>query len=629
MIRPFLGLRDPLFALSLLAIDPHLKGVLIGGPSGTGKSALARAARVLWPEGTPFVEVPLHCTLERLVGGRALFGGGQRASISPPNKGLLARAHGGVLFVDDIHLLPLPLLAVLVQTLSSGEVCLEREGLSCRYPSRFVLVATFNPQEAPLPELLLHSVAFTVQTHTLRDLETRMYLAGQQGQGLIIPADIVQSVQEARRILPQVNLVEKHLRELCAVATRMGVEGNRCEFFAVRCARANAALHRRVPVTRGDVDLAIRLVYLPRVGESVLPGGESGDQPAEGHQPPQRKASNEQPRPDQPAEAHWENPNSRDGNRSAGGGEADGQRSAARARQLFRDLPLAGGQVEIPELPEPGRPAMGSPVQGGRRGGLLNFRGGRYIRAVPGSPARGRVDVLATLKAAALDHAIRSRQAAQGWRVQPHHVHIKQFERKSGWLFLFVVDASGSMVLNHLDAARQAALQLLQQAYIHRDRVALLTFQGEGAKLVLPPGGGISRARRALQVMRTGGRTPLSDALSKCMTLAVRARQRWQVAGTVLVLFTDGRANQPLQPVKGRDARKEAAWREVQQLALHLRSHLDAAVVFDVRVLHIPGGPAEQLARWLGATYLHFSQTGRKTLAAQVAGLVRPGPPGR
>ena len=626
MIRPFLGLRDPLFALSLLAIDPQLKGVLIGGPSGTGKSVLARAARVLWPRDTPFVEVPLHCTLERLVGGRVLLSSLPKKDAQRRPKSLLARADGGVLFVDDIHLLPAPVLAVLLQALSSGRVVVEREGLSLHYPSRFVLIGTFNPLEAPLPDVLLHAVAFTVQTKTLRDLETRMFLAGRSSRELIIPEDIVETVQAGRRVLPAVHLGEKHLQELCAVASRMGVEGNRSELFAVRCARANAALHRRVPVTRGDVDLAIRLVYLPRVGDSVLPAGETGEQAAEGTSRPQSQEGERNPRQEQSAQGKKGQRSRRAGEKTDTGKARESTTDAETGtRSFFLNLPLQDQQVVLPELPEPDVPAGDTRLHNGRRIGRLNFQGGRFIRAVPGHPTQGRVDVLATLKAAALDGALKSDRKHRAVRIQPHHVHIKQFERKNGWLFLFVVDASGSMVLNHLDAARQAALELLNQAYIHRDRVALLTFQGEAARLVLPPGGGISRAHQALQVLRTGGRTPLSDALAKSLTLVSRARERWQVAGTVLVLFTDGRANQPLQRVRGRDARKQVAWQEVQQLATRLRQHLQGAVVFDVRVIRMPGGPAEQLARWLNAAYVHFSQTAKKSLTPHVTFLVRHG----
>ncbi len=627
MIRPFLGLRDPLFALSLVAIDPGLKGVMIGGPPGTGKTVLVRAARRLWPAGTPFVELPLNCTVDRLIGGIDLE---RSCQVGHPvvMPGLLAQAHGGVLFVDEINLLPPEIAHIVLQALSREEVLLEREGLSHRYPARFVLVGTFNPEEAPLSPVFTESVAFTVSTRTLPDWETRAFLAQKAGREIVLPEDIPQSVDIARRVLPQVQLAEKALRELCAVATRTGVIGNRAEIFAVRCARANAALHKRVPVTRGDVDLAIRLVYLPRVGESVLPGSAQ-----------QADASLNRRREEQASTS----PAGSDG---ATSGEirdelqpqtaaetkaAQETQSRRQVRQweemIFRNEleELRGFGGELPELRPVSMPKQrdtGKAV--GRHRAGVNLHRGRHLRSVPGDPRRGRLDLYATLKAAALAAPLRRKEAAGKIPVRKEDFRIKQFRRRSGLLFIFVVDASGSMALNHLTAARKAALSLLEKAYIHRDKVALITFRGEEAEVVLSPGGGISRASRALQVLRTGGRTPLSAALLKAWEIAAQAQQRWGVAGSVLVLFTDGRANQPLIPVVDKDERKQRSWEEIFRISGKLREVLAAAMVFDVRIMFVPGGRGQRLAEWLGAHYIHLTDKQVQPILETVQATVNP-----
>lgn len=615
MLKPFLGLRNPLFALSLTAIDPGLRGVIIGGPPGSGKSSLARAARVLWPQEVPFVNLPLGCTIDRLVGGIDLEAS-LRAGKPVINPGLLAQANGGVLYVDQINLLSPELLHPLLAALTTGRVSLEREGVSRTFAAQFTLIATFDPEEGSVPDAISDRVAFTVFTQTLRDLYTRAYIAERAGQGIIIPEDIVETVRVGRKILPEVQISQKALKELCTVASRTGVEGNRAEIFAVRCAKANAALHRRVPVTQGDIDLAIRLVYLPRVGSSVLPGSESIPDELLSQKTANSSAGSSQKPPD-----------------SRGGSSASGKENRAAEADIGSGSShnRPNKRLRLPDDPEgaPGAKAVNLPPVSGRsaasrdRGRHLagvNWRRGRHIRSVTASERIGILDLIATLKSAALASPFRDTSTASPKIVvRKSDLHIKQFRQRSGLLFVFAVDASGSMAINRLKTARSAAISLLNQAYVHRDKVALIVFRGKQAQLVLSPGGGIAKASHVLQSLPVGGRTPLSSALLKAYELASQARSRWQVSGTVLVLLTDAKANQPLKAVADPEQGRVAAAEEVKRLCGKLRAVLSAAVVFDARKIQVPNGRSQMLAQWLGAHYVFLQHAS----AQQITEIVR------
>jgi magnesium chelatase subunit D len=196
-------------------------------------------------------------------------------------------------------------------------------------------------------------------------------------------------------------------------------------------------------------------------------------------------------------------------------------------------------------------------------------------------------------------------------------LHIKKFRSKAGTLFCFVVDASGSMALHRMRQAKGAVNALLQQAYVHRDQVALLAFRGERADLLLPPSQSVELAKRALDVLPTGGGTPLAAALLAAYQVAEQARSRG-IHRTTVVLITDGRPNVPLRPDPGqsKQERLDQAREEVQRLCGKLRAGGIGAVVIDTQRSFVSRGEAQQLAGWLGGRYVYLPQ-GRGEQIAQ------------
>ncbi len=264
------------------------------------------------------------------------------------------------------------------------------------------------------------------------------------------------------------------------------------------------------------------------------------------------------------------------------------------------------GTVYMPEISSDTKKTKGS----GRHVNAFNAWRGRHIRSVPGHPNRGRIDLLATLKAAALSASFKKKKTNPQNEVSfdVHHsdYRVKQFSHKSGLLFIFAVDGSGSMAINRLGAARKAAISLLEKSYVHRDKVAMLYFRHKEAKMILAPGNSISRATQALKKFPAGGKTPISAALVKSLALAKQAESRWEVAGTVLIMFTDGRANQPFRAGSEGASNETVAMNEVKHLCLALQDKLTASIFFDTRRYFVPYSEGKDLAEWLGAHYFYL-----------------------
>ena len=256
-------------ALLLLAVNPALAGVAIAAPVGSGKSTLARAFAALLPAGTPFVELPVGATEDSVLGGldlEATLAAGRRVIA----RGLLARAHGGVLYADGLNLLDERAIAHLISALSDGVVRVERDGLSEVHPARFLLVGTYDPVEGEVRRGLLDRIGLIVpvppQTGERERAEVvrRNLTAPPNGDAEDETTMLRAMIADAREHLPTVHIAEEQMQALVQTALSLGVEGNRADVFAVQAALAKAALDGREAVDDDDLKLAVRLVLLPR-----------------------------------------------------------------------------------------------------------------------------------------------------------------------------------------------------------------------------------------------------------------------------------------------------------------------------------------------------------------------------
>lgn len=621
------GLDSARQALLLLAVDPRLGGAVLGAGVGTGKSTLMRSfahllemveERIAQGNGdspplkakdAPFVELPLGVTEDRLLGGldlEATLATGVRVHRS----GLLARANTGMLYADAVNLLDDSVINHLLAALDSGVVRVERDGLSMVERSRFGMLATYDPAEGPPRRHLLDRIGLVVapisQAPTVARAEVvRRNLRNSNGKPNEDWVDeeelLAAMIAAARDTLPSVRISDDQLKQLIGAALALGVEGQRADLFATRAALAAAALAGRDEVNEEDLERAIRYVILPRATRAPqFEPEEAPDQPPPPPESPPEENEDEQPPEDQPPTPPDEVPTIEDLVLSA----------------LDSDVPL--DVLETPFM-------MRRQGRSGSRGTTSGQRG-RHIRSIPGRPGDGRLDIIATLRAAApwqrtrREHIdVRRKGPQPRILLRADDLHIKKFRSKAGTLFCFVVDASGSMALHRMRQAKGAINTLLQQAYVHRDQVALLAFRGERAELLLPPSQSVELAKRALDVLPTGGGTPLGAALLSAYQIAEQASSRG-IHRTTIVLITDGRPNVPLNPDPSLDKqqRMAIAQEEVQRLSGKLRAAGIGAVVIDTQRSFVSRGEAQKLASWLGGRYVYLPQGRGEEIAQAV-----------
>jgi magnesium chelatase subunit D len=576
-------------ALLLCAVRPEIGGVLIRGEKGTAKSTAVRGlAEVLAAvDGAALVELPIGATEDRVVGSldlQKVLRDGEHA-FSP---GLLARAHGGVLYVDEVNLLHDHLVDVLLDAAAMGRVHVERDGVSHSHDARFVLVGTMNPEEGELRPQLLDRFGLTVDVHASRDVDVRVEVVRQRMAFETDPAGFVQRyaaadaelvdrITAAREKVAAVTLPDSELRRIAALCAAFDVDGMRADLVVARTAVAHAAWRGDDTVTEDDVRVAAELALPHRRRRD--PFDDPGLDPDQLDEAMQRAGESADPEPDP------EPP--------GGGGSSSDQSSESAAQQRTSSSatrpsapPSAVFRTRALVVPGVGE---GAP---GRRSRARN-RTGTVVSSTPQSTEGHGLHVFGTLLAAAGHQRTPGRP-----RPIPEDVRHAVREGREGNLVIFVVDASGSMAArDRMSAVSGAALSLLRDAYQRRDKVAVITFRQAGARLLLPPTSSVHIASRRLARFNTGGKTPLAQGLLSARDVVVREKARDRARRSLVVVLTDGRATGGPDPL-GRT--REAAVRLVAEGA--------AAVVIDCETSYVRLGLAEQLAGHLGAPAVRLAQ---------------------
>lgn len=594
-------------ALILCAVHPGIGGVLVRGEKGTAKSTVVRALAALLPpvvdeagsRAARLVELPVGATEDRVVGsldlGKVLRDGEQ--AFQP---GLLAAAHHGVLYVDEVNLLHDHLVDVLLDAAAMGRVHIERDGVSHSHPARFVLVGTMNPEEGELRPQLLDRFGLTVDVAASRDVDVRMsvvrrrldYERDPQAFGELYAEqdrELAQQIIAARDTVDAVVLDDTELRRIAALCAAFDVDGMRADLVVARTATAHAAWRGSSAVEEEDVRVAAELALPHRrrrdpfdepgldqqqLDDAMDQAGEQADNPPE---------PDDGPEPDDDPD---------------GGAPPPVSDFQGPGTKNHSQAPKAHYRTTLLQIPGVGE---GAPGRRSRSRGAH----GRVVRPVS-EPNHG-LHLLGTVFAAARHQQARGRT---GGRVLLESDDLRGAHRegREGNLVVFVVDASGSMAArDRLAAVTGAVISLLRDAYQRRDKVAVLTVRGQEATLVLPPTSSVDIAVRRLANMRTGGKTPLAQGLLRAREVVAREQVRDPQCRPMLVLLTDGRATGGVDPVQ---RAKIAA-------GLIAREGV-ASVVIDCERGMVRLGLAADLSRELGAQYLRLDEVSAESVAGAV-----------
>ncbi|GAA2662271.1 MULTISPECIES: putative cobaltochelatase [Actinosynnema] len=655
------GHDDLRLALLLNAVHPGVGGVLVRGEKGTAKSTVVRALAALLPDlavvpGCRFgcepgvdadcpdgphaadvaaehrparlVELPVGATEDRLIGSldleRALTEG-----VRAYQPGLLAAAHRGVLYVDEVNLLQDHLVDLLLDAAAMGRAHVEREGVSVSHPASFLLVGTMNPEEGELRPQLLDRFGLTVAVKAARDVPTRAevirrrlaYEADPAGFAKAWEAEdaaLADRIAQARAALPSVVLPDAELRRIAAICAAFEVDGMRADLVVARAATAHAAWRGADAVAEQDVEAAVRLALPHRKRRD--PFDEPGMEEEQLSDAMRQGAEHAQDEPD-------DDPDGPDDDGPDGGGDGgpdDGQgpdqpqgpqeQGGEQPEPSPQDGKPGGSGGTRAHTPSPAFrtrllqvPGVGEGASGKRS--RARSRSGRAVR--PSTTEGSGLHLVATLTAAAPHQSTRGR-TGPGLLLRGEDLRKAVREGTEGNLVLFVVDASGSMAARQrMSAVSGAVISLLRDAYQRRDKVGVITFRGSEAETALPPTTSVDAAAARLRALRTGGRTPLADGLLRARRVLQSEKIRDPRRRPLLVLLTDGRAT---ATGAGGDPVRDAL-----RAAGLLAADRVASVVVDCESGHIRLGMAARVAAALDGACLRLEELS----ADQVAGVVR------
>lgn len=614
-IYPFaaiVGQEQAKRAVLAALVNPRAGGLLIGGSKGSAKTLLVRSSSVLLGK-QQLINLPLNITEDMLFGSidieYAVSKGAKRFA-----PGLLSRANGNIIYIDEANLLRSELLTAVLDTAASGINCVERDGISYSEQLQFTVIGSMNPEEGTLPSHILDRFGMYVDVQGSKEISERVEIMHRILQFEQNPQsfcntyaketdDLKKQLEKAQELLAEVNITEAMMTLAAQMCAQAFCAGHRAEIYLLETARALAALAGRTYILPQDMDDAAQLVLVHRMRkppEQQEEQQENNEQePEEDNLENQDDESQDNDDDDCQLPPSPSNENEDDGqDDDDDDNEREDEDNPPEENQLAPEERIADidKHFKMPKmLLDLGKNRAIRRGSGKRSTTRTDYKQGRYVRA---ELPKGKVEDLAfdaTIRAAAPMQKLREDNGC-ALNIKSEDMRQKVREKRIGNTFLFAVDASGSMgARERMRAVKGAIFYMLQEAYQKRDRVGMIAFRRQAAELLLPITRSVDMAQKCLAQMPTGGKTPLADGLSKALLTLSLLNKRDKEMEPVLILLTDGRAN---AVAEGDDPIASAL-----KMAEKIREAKITALVIDTESGFIKLGLAKKLAAAMGASY--------------------------
>lgn len=606
-----LGLNHAKTAILIVLVNPRAGGLLISGPRGIGKSTLMRSTQELIER--PWRDIPVSVTEDRLFGTidteKAIYSGQKK--LYP---GIINEADQGVLYLDDANLLREDLLDSILNIAEVGAYQLERDGLSLRCDTSFTVIAAINPESGMLFGACLDQFGLFVNVDNIHDENTRVEIlkrtisfekdcASFCKLWKLENEKIKKAIHSAMSLLPKVVVSSAMIQLASVYALKAHVSGHRADIYLIEAARALAALAERRYVLPKDLEKAAEFVLPHRMRkncEQELPQSDELENPDKNDIEKDQESENNNLGDD------GEDPSGNHIVEAAGNG-SDNDESSSDMPEFPQGaddekVDPADSHVILPPLwIQNEKKRFSSKGSGKRNMTRSDERQGRYVKA--GIPKGETHDIAidATLRAAA-PHQKGRRSNGCAVVIRHEDIRRKEREKRTGNIFLFLVDASGSMgARERMKAVKGVVFKMLADAYQKRDRVGMIAFRRDRAEVLLPITRSIEFAQKKLAALPTGGKTPLAQGLIKAEDMLDRLYKQDPLQDPVLILITDGRATNSLN--KNTDPVRDAL-SEAERIG---HRHMLAAVI-DTESSFIKLGLAKELAQKMGASYFHVDK---------------------
>ena len=612
------GMEKAKEAILLTLVNPFAGGLLLSGEKGTGKSTLVRAAREL--VDAPWVEIPISITEDRLFGSidteEAIRSGHKK--LLP---GLIDEADQGIIYIDDVNLLRDDLLSAVLNIREAGGYRLERDGLSEQRDTSFTVLAVMNPESGTLSASSLDRFGLFASTDEDFDDETRLEIIRRvldyEKDGIAFRAkwqketdELKEKIRNAREALKAVE-VSPAMIQLAAVYTlKAHVAGHRADIYLIEAARAEAALEGRKYVLPKDLEKAAEFVLPHRMRKAEDQQPEE-PQPQEQQQSPEnQEEEQQQPEEDKSDENEFNHPpeaqppqtNTEDSEDSSQDLNPENSKFSNPKGSSRERIDAADLHVNLPPMwIEPSKDRKPKKGSGKRSLTMTDLMQGRYVRAEIPKSKTSDIAFDATLRAAAPYQKARPSNGC-AVVIRKDDLRSKVREKRTGNIFLFVVDASGSMgARERMKTVKGVIFKILLDAYQKRDRVGMVAFRKNTAEVLLPVTRSVDFAQKKLATMPTGGKTPLAKGLLKAEDVLDMLYRQDANQDPVMILITDGRATSPLN--KGTNPVTDAL-EEAKRIG---RRNIPVAVI-DTESGFIKLGLAKKLAKAMGASYFQVDK---------------------